>query len=73
MNGANAQMLQKFKGQRIINESQARILSDRDRDLIRNVLNNPPEPNKRLRNLLSATADRVNRDQSGEQKVQGTH
>lgn len=41
------------EAQRIVNESQGRILSNRDRDLVLGLLNDPPEPNAKLKRLLS--------------------
>jgi uncharacterized protein (DUF1778 family) len=40
------------EAQRIINDSQGRVLSDRDRDLVLNLLNTAPEPNAKLTSLL---------------------
>ena len=40
------------EAQRIINDSSSRVLSNRDRDLVLNLLNNPPEPNQKLKKLL---------------------
>ena len=48
------------EAQRIINDSQDRVLSDRDRDLVLNLLNSPPEPNVKLKNLLLNAAKRDN-------------
>ena len=40
------------EAQRVIKESQGRILSNRDRDLLLNLLGKPPNPNDELKDLL---------------------
>jgi len=40
------------EAQRIVNESQGRILSNRDRDLVLGLLSDPPEPNSKLKSVL---------------------
>lgn len=48
------------EAQRVVNECQGRVLSNRDRDLVLSLLNNPPAPNTKLKNLLKETAERYN-------------
>jgi len=40
------------EAQRVFNESKDRVLSNRDRDLLLNLISKPPNPNKKLKNLL---------------------
>jgi len=58
------------EAQRVINESQGRILSERDRDLILNLLSNPPEPNKKLRNLLLDAAKRNEQEDENKDAIE---
>ena len=46
------------EAQRILHESKATVLSDEDRDLVLNLLKNPPEPGKRLKALLLSAEKR---------------
>lgn len=48
------------EAQRIIDDSPSRVLSNRDRDLVLDLLNNPPEPNHRLKGLLLNAAKHTN-------------
>lgn len=40
------------QAENILKDNQKRVLSDRDRDLVLDLINNPPEPNEKLVELF---------------------